>query len=47
MKGGYKMVLKVEEERPIYPGAQRTGDGEFTMISADLFEILNAFNAMK
>lgn len=47
MKGPYTMVLKVKTERPPYPGAQRVGPGEFTFSSADLLEVLSAFNAMK
>jgi len=41
------MVLKVKQERPLFPGAQRAREGEFTFSSPDLLEILNAFNAMK
>jgi D-amino peptidase len=47
MAGPYSMVLKVKQERPIYPGVQRVQPGEFTFSSPDLLEILNAFNAMK
>jgi D-amino peptidase len=47
MQGPYTMVLKVKTERPLYPGSQRTREGEFTFASSSLFEILNAFNAMK
>jgi D-amino peptidase len=47
LAGPYTMVLKVRQERPLYRGAQRVRDGEFTFSSADLLEILNAFNAMK
>jgi D-amino peptidase len=47
MPGPYTMVLKVEEERPLYAGAKRTGPGEFTFTSDGLLEILDAFNAMK
>jgi hypothetical protein len=47
MQGPYTMVLKVKTERPLYPGSQRIREGEFTFTSASLFEILNAFNAMK
>ena len=46
----YTMTLKVRQdrpERPLYSGTQRVRTGEFTMTSPDLFEILNAFNAMK
>ena len=47
LAGPYTMVLKVKTERPLYAGATRTGPGEFTFSSPDLFSILNAFNAMK
>jgi D-amino peptidase len=43
----YTMVLKVKREKPLYPGATRTGPGEATFTHSDLLEILNAFNAMK
>jgi D-amino peptidase len=43
----YTMVLKVKQERPLYPGAQRVRDGEFTFASPNLLDILSAFNAMK
>ena len=43
----YTMVLKVKQERPLYRGAQRVKEGEFTFSSRDLLEILAAFNAMK
>jgi D-amino peptidase len=45
--GPYTMVLKVKTERPLYTGAQRAREGEFTFASPDLFEVLKAFNAMK
>jgi D-amino peptidase len=47
LAGPYTMVLKVKQERPLYPGAQRVREGEFTYASKDLLEILNAFNALK
>jgi D-amino peptidase len=47
MPGPYTMVLKVKTERAPYPGAQKVREGEFTFSSSDLFEVLNAFNAMK
>ncbi len=47
MAGPYTMVLKVKTERPLYPGAQRTGDGTFTFASPNLLEVLSAFNALK
>ena len=45
--GPYTMVLKVKQERPLYSGAQRTREGEFTFSNPDLLEILKAFNALK
>ena len=47
MPGPYTMVLKVTTERPLFPGAQRTGAGAFTFTSNSLLDILSAFNAMK
>lgn len=47
LAGPYTMVLKVRTERPLYPGAQRVKEREFTFTHADLLEVLNAFNAMK
>jgi D-amino peptidase len=43
----YTMVLRVKEERPLYPGALRSGDKESTFTSSDLLQVLAAFNAMK
>lgn len=43
----YTMVLKVRKERELYPGAEKTGEGEFTFTSADFLEVMNAFNQMK
>jgi D-amino peptidase len=43
----YTMVLRVKEERPLHPGATRTGTGTVTFTSASLLELLDAFNAMK
>ena len=43
----YTMVLKVKQERPLYPGAQKVRDGEVTFTSPDLLAVLAAFNAMK
>ena len=43
----YTMVLKVKQERPLHPGAQKVRDGEFTFSSPDLLTVLAAFNAMK
>lgn len=45
--GPYTMVLKVKQERPLYSGATRVRQGEFTFSSPDLLEVLKAFNAMK
>jgi len=47
MPGPYTMVLKVKQERPLYAGAQRVREGEFTFTSASLLDVLAAFNAMK
>ena len=47
MAGPYTMSLKVKQERPLYPGAQKVRDGEFTFTSPELLTILSAFNAMK
>lgn len=47
MGGPYTMVLKVKQEKPLFPGAQRVRQGEFTFSSANLLDILDAFNAMK
>jgi D-amino peptidase len=43
----YSMVLKVKTERPLYPGAQRIREGEFSFTSNSLLDVLSAFNAMK
>jgi D-amino peptidase len=43
----YTMVLKVRNERGLYPGAEKTGEGEFTFTNSDFLEVMNAFNAMK
>jgi D-aminopeptidase len=47
VQGPYTMNLKVKQERPLYPGAQRVREGEFTFSSPELLEVLKAFNAMK
>ncbi|MEQ1690260.1 MAG: M55 family metallopeptidase [Gemmatimonas sp.] len=47
MQGPYTMVLKVKVERPLFPGAQRVREGEFTFTSNSLLDVLSAFNAMK
>jgi D-aminopeptidase len=43
----YTMVLRVKQERPLHPGAQKVRDGEVTFTSPDLLAVLSAFNAMK
>ncbi len=43
----YTMVLKVKNDKPVYPGAERPRPGESVFRHADLLEVLNAFNAMK
>ena len=43
----YTMTLKVKKERPLYPGAEKTGDGVFVFKSADFLEVMDAFNKMK
>lgn len=43
----YSMVLKVKTEKPLFPGATRTGPGVVSFTHTDLLEVLNAFNAMK
>jgi D-amino peptidase len=47
LPGPYTMVLKVRQERPLHPGAQKVRDGEVTFSSPDLLAVLAAFNAMK
>lgn len=47
MKPPYMMVLQVKKEREPYPGAEKTGEGEFTFTSSDFLEIMDAFNKMK
>ncbi|MEJ7811969.1 MAG: M55 family metallopeptidase [Gemmatimonadaceae bacterium] len=47
LPGPYTMALKVRQERPLHPGAQKVRDGEFTFSSPDLLAVLAAFNAMK
>jgi D-amino peptidase len=47
LAGPYTMVLKVKQERPLHPGAQKVRDGEFTFTNPDLLAVLAAFNAMK
>ena len=43
----YTMTLKVKKERDLYPGAEKTGEGEFVFTSADFLEVMDAFNKMK
>jgi D-amino peptidase len=43
----YTMVLKVKQERPLHPGAQKVRERELTFTSPDLLAVLAAFNAMK
>ncbi len=43
----YTMVLKVKKERALYPGAEKTGEGEFTFSDPDFLKVMDAFNAMK
>lgn len=43
----YTMVLKVKKERELYPGAEKTDEGEFTFTSSDLLEVMDAFNQLK
>ncbi len=47
LQAPYTMVLKVRNEKELYRGARRTGEGESTFTSDDLLEVLDAFNAMK
>ena len=47
LTGPYTMVLSVKQERPLFPGARKVKDGEFTFTSPDLLAVLAAFNAMK
>lgn len=47
LKPPYTMLLKVKKERDLYPGAEKTGEGEFKFTSSDLLEIMDAFNKMK
>jgi D-amino peptidase len=47
LAGPYTMILKVKQERPLHPGAQKVRDGELTFTSPNLLAVLAAFNAMK
>jgi D-amino peptidase len=43
----YHMVLKVRREKPLFPGAEKTGEGVFSFTSPDFLAVMDAFNAMK
>ena len=43
----YTMTLKVKKEKDLYPGAEKTGEGEFTFKSPDFLKVMDAFNKMK
>ena len=43
----YTMTLKVKKERSLYPGAEKTGEGEFVFTSDDFLKVMDAFNKMK
>jgi D-amino peptidase len=43
----YHMVLKVRREKPLYPGAEKVGEGEFSFTSPDFLAVMEAFNKMK
>ena len=43
----YTMGLKVKQERELSPGAEKTGEGEFTFTDPEFFKVMDAFNAMK
>jgi len=47
MEPPYTMVLKVKKERALFPGADKTGEGEFTFTDPDFLKVMDAFNAMK
>ncbi|MFC2166316.1 M55 family metallopeptidase [Acidobacteriota bacterium] len=47
LQSPYTMVLKVKKEKPLYPGAKKTAENEFTFTSSDLLKVLDAFNKMK
>jgi hypothetical protein len=47
LKPPYTMVLKVKKEKALYPGAEKTGPGEFTYTSPDFLKVMDAFNKMK
>ncbi len=43
----YTMTLKVRKERDLYPGAEKTSEGEFVFTSDDFLVVMDAFNRMK
>ena len=43
----YEMVLKVRREKPLYPGAEKIGEGAFSFTSSDFLAVMDAFNKMK
>jgi D-amino peptidase len=43
----YTMTLKVKKEKDLYPGAEKTGEGEFVYTSENFLEVMDAFNRMK
>jgi D-amino peptidase len=43
----YTMTLKVRKERDLYPGAEKTAEGEFVFTSDDFLVVMDAFNRMK
>ena len=47
LQSPYRMVLKVRREKDPYPGAEKTGPGEFTYSNPDFLKVMDAFNAMK
>jgi D-amino peptidase len=47
LEAPYTMILKVKTEKEPYPGAKKTGEGEFTFTSSNLLEVMDAFNRMK
>jgi D-amino peptidase len=47
MQPPYTMVLQVKKERDLYPGAEKTGDGEFSFTSSDFLKVMGGFNKMK
>ena len=47
LKPPYRMILKVKEERKLYPGAEKTHPKEYVYTSPDLLKVMDAFNAMK